>query len=82
LQSYEQPKKNFKRSNTDVDRYIANQKTNSSDQENFIYVAQFDKEDPYDLKLIEYNRIKQIELKEYYTLRYSSYAAKRGSATS
>ena len=52
-----------------MDRYIANPKMKGQEQENFIYVAQFDKDDPYDLKLIEYNRIKEKNLSEYYTLR-------------
>tara|TARA_B110000503_G_C7014084_1_gene356962 strand:- start:320 stop:532 length:213 start_codon:yes stop_codon:yes gene_type:complete len=33
-------------------------------------LARYNPDDPYDLKIVEYGKIKQDNLKEYYTLRF------------
>jgi len=41
--------------------------------DNFVYLARYNPEDPYDLKIVEYGKIKEDDLKEYYTLRFKLY---------
>ena len=65
-----------------MDQYIELCRQNITNVDNFVYLARYNSDDPYDLKIVEYSKIKQDSLKEYYTLRYNSYAAKKGSATS
>ena len=42
-----------------------------------MYLARYNTEDPYDLKIVEFSKIKQDNLKEYYTLRYVCKQQKR-----
>ena len=50
--------------------------------DNYVYLARYNADDPYDLKIVDYMQIKQDGLKEYYTLRHHILnIVKRGSAS-
>lgn len=52
-----------------MDQYIELCRQNITNVDNFVYLARYNPDDPYDLKIVEYSKIKQDSLKEYYTLR-------------
>ena len=37
--------------------------------DNFVYLARYNSDDPYDLKIEDYKNINEVNRKEYYTLR-------------
>jgi hypothetical protein len=55
-----------KRAETHVDQYIELCRQNITNVDNFVYLARYNPDDPYDLKIVEYGKI--VNDKEYYTL--------------
>lgn len=45
-------------------------KNNSTNEDNFVYMTRANPEDPYDLKIYEYSKIRNENKKEFYTLRF------------